>query len=151
MLGLYSNKTCGTMTNYDNGDDDGDDDIYNNGNEDGNGDDNSTSGSGSDGPIFYLIMITWSCGGFLGGDGNSAAAMANYIYKCQTIYLPFKESFKMCNKFGMCVWDYFRTNYLHVQLCNLDTSFFVFVQLFSKLVLHVFSTATSWTGYTCSS
>ena len=94
MLGLYSNKTCGTMTNYDNGDDDGDDDIYNNGNEDGNGNGNSTSKSGSDGPILNLIMKTRSCGGFSGGDSNGAATLANYIYTCLTIYLRYKEPIK---------------------------------------------------------
>ena len=45
MLGLCCNKTCGTMTNYDDGYDNGDND----GNEDLKVDDNAASRSVSDG------------------------------------------------------------------------------------------------------
>ena len=82
------------MTNYNKGYDDGDDDRYNNGNEDGNGDVNSNSGSGSDGPIFDLIMTPRFCKGFSGGDVNGAATAANYVYTCRTIYLRYKEPIK---------------------------------------------------------
>ena len=78
------------MAKYNNGDDDGDNDE----NKDGNDDYNASAGSGSDGPIFYLIMTPRSCGGFSGGDGNGAVAAENYLYKCRTIYLPYKEHIK---------------------------------------------------------
>ena len=105
-------------------------------------------------PMVQSSIWSWH----LGLAEDSRVVMATALWPRKTIYIsvglyiyPIKNILKMCHKFGMCIWNYFRTNYLHVQLCNLDTSFFVFVQLFSKLVLHVFSTATSWTGYTCSS
>ena len=56
MIGLWCDKTYGVMTKYDNGDDDRDDNV----NEDGNDDDNSAYISGSDGPIFGLIITSLS-------------------------------------------------------------------------------------------
>ena len=54
MLGLCSDKICGTMTNYDDGDDDR--------NEDRNDDNNAASGSRSDSLIFDPITTTRSSG-----------------------------------------------------------------------------------------
>ena len=48
MLGLYSDKTHGAMTNHDDGDHNGD----HNGNKEGNDNDIAASGSGFYGPIF---------------------------------------------------------------------------------------------------
>ena len=58
------------MTNYDDGDDNGDDNVDDNGNKYGNDDDNTTSGSGSNGPVFDLITMPRSHGGGLGDDGD---------------------------------------------------------------------------------
>ena len=67
------------MTNYNNGDDDGNDEIYE--------DDNVASGSVSDGTIFDPITTPRNCRGS-GDDRNSAVAAANYI----------STLLKMCHK-----------------------------------------------------
>ena len=64
------------------------------GNEDRNNDDNTASISGSDGPIFNLITMSWSSGGGMGDVGNGAAAVAHYISTHLTIYLSYKDSIK---------------------------------------------------------
>ena len=76
MLGLCSDETYDTMTNYDHKDDDG--------NEDVSDDDNAASGSGSNGSIFDLITTPWSRGGGSGDDGDgrySRGALYNYHLK----------------------------------------------------------------------
>ena len=82
MLGLCCDEIYGAMTNYDDGD------------NDGNKDDNAASGSGPDGPIFDPITTPWSRGGRSGDDGNGAAAVAHYVSTRRTIYLPYKNYIK---------------------------------------------------------
>ena len=62
MLGICIHETFFTIKNHDDGDDER--------NKDGNNYDNTTSGSGSDGPIFDKIMMPYSRGGVLGKNGN---------------------------------------------------------------------------------
>ena len=75
------------MTKYNNGDEDGDD----NRNEDRNNDDNAASGSGSDSPIFDLIMTPRSHGGGSGDDGDVNVAATHYLSTRWSIYLPYKR------------------------------------------------------------
>ena len=58
MLGLCCNGTFSAMMIYDDRYDDGDND----GNKYRNNDNDSVTVSGSDGPIFYQVMMPWSCG-----------------------------------------------------------------------------------------
>ena len=80
-----------TITNYNGGDD--------NRNEDANDNDNAASGSGSDSPIFNPITAPLSLRGGSGDDGGGDTAAAHYI----------STLLNMCNKllyatFGVLDW-----------------------------------------------
>ena len=78
------------MTNYDDGDKDG--------NKDRNDDGIAASISGSNGLIFNLITMPQSRVGVSGDNGNSAAAAAHNVSMSRNIYLPYKTILEMCHK-----------------------------------------------------
>ena len=78
------------MKNYDNGNDD----RYKDRNKDENYDNSAASGSGSDGSIFNLIILSCSLGGGLSNSSKSAVAAAHYVFVHRTIYLHYKDPIK---------------------------------------------------------
>ena len=83
MLGLCCDETYGAMTNYDDGDKDG--------NKDRNDDGIAASVSGSNGLVFNLITMPQYRVGVSGDNGNSAAAAAHNVSMSRNIYLPYKD------------------------------------------------------------
>ena len=86
MLGHCCDDTYGAITNYDNGDEDG--------NKNGNYDDNAASISGSNGLIFNLITMPQSRIRVSGDNRNSAAAVAHNLSMSRNIYPPYKDHIK---------------------------------------------------------
>ena len=113
MLGLWCDKTYGSISKYNGGDEDGDNDR----NKDGNGNKNAVVGLGFIVLIFYPITTSCSCLG-LAGEYRTTTFISlqpqRIMYLRIRLYIcPIKTIVRMCHKLlyaeigvvDLCCWN----------------------------------------------